>query len=260
MLERAIKESEQESKDTDTTSSKMNDQKSNNIENSSSATQIIDGKEVTKPIIESETNKPIATKNLSTLNEESDSVLDQESTKNEKSEHTSDTNDSNSSKRPSMTVRRSQRSVKRVKKATIQTERATKSGRRGKSSRSQANHGTSAEGRTNNHTSKSNSEINLNKPVKPRLPPARTSLNEMRRRVSAILEFISRTQWELSQDQQTKEELIKFVENEEFIKKVSDVYDRYNETLVMMDDLTRQLLLWEQKYSFNKIEINKGEE
>lgn len=73
----------------------------------------------------------------------------------------------------------------------------------------------------------------------------------MRRRVSAILEFISRTQWELSEDQSDREEFVRFVENQHFVEKVDTIYNGYNESLSMMDDLTRELLLWEKKYSNN---------
>ncbi|CAI4835873.1 CQS_1a_G0053630.mRNA.1.CDS.1 [Saccharomyces cerevisiae] len=98
---------------------------------------------------------------------------------------------------------------------------------------------------------KRSADIGTDKPVKPRLPPQRTSLNEMRRRVSAILEFISRTQWELSEDQSDREEFVRFVENQHFVEKVDTIYNGYKESLSMMDDLTRELLLWEKKYSNN---------
>ncbi|CAI4038940.1 hypothetical protein SMKI_06G2920 [Saccharomyces mikatae IFO 1815] len=99
--------------------------------------------------------------------------------------------------------------------------------------------------------SRRSADIGTDKPVKPRLPPQRTSLNEMRRRVSAILEFISRTQWELSEDQSDREEFVRFVENQHFVEKVDTIYNGYKESLSMMDDLTRELLLWEKKYSSN---------
>ena len=106
------------------------------------------------------------------------------------------------------------------------------------------------------NNSNANSEPDINKPVKPRLPPQRTSLNEMRRRVAAILEFISRTQWELSQEQGSKNDLVRFVENQQFIKQVDDIYDSYDGSLKLMDDLTRSLLLWEKKYS-NEAPLNQ---
>ena len=96
---------------------------------------------------------------------------------------------------------------------------------------------------------KTQNDIDITKPVKPRLPPQRTSLNEMRRRVAAILEFISRTQWELSQDQKGRDYLVEFVENQEYISKIDSIFQNYNTSLALMDDLTRQLLLWEKKYA-----------
>lgn len=95
----------------------------------------------------------------------------------------------------------------------------------------------------------SKAEIGINKPMKPRIPPQRTSLNEMRRRVTAILEFISRTQWELSESHSSKEELVRFVENEQFVDQVDSIFEKYDHSFKLMDDLTRSLLLWEKKYS-----------
>ncbi|CAR29220.1 ZYRO0G03498p [Zygosaccharomyces rouxii] len=92
-------------------------------------------------------------------------------------------------------------------------------------------------------------ELGVNKPMKPRLPSQRTSLNEMRRRVGAILEFISRTQWELSEDQSSRDDLIRFVENQQFVQQVDTIFESHDHTLKLMDDLTRSLLLWEKKYS-----------
>lgn len=92
-------------------------------------------------------------------------------------------------------------------------------------------------------------DIGINKPMKPRLPPQRTTLSEMRRRVSAILEFISRTQWELSEEHSSKDDLVRFVENEQFIDQVDSIFEKYDEGFKLMDDLTRALLLWEKKYS-----------
>ncbi|GAV55509.1 hypothetical protein ZYGR_0AV01410 [Zygosaccharomyces rouxii] len=92
-------------------------------------------------------------------------------------------------------------------------------------------------------------DLGVNKPMKPRLPSQRTSLNEMRRRVAAILEFISRTQWELSEDQSSRDDLIRFVENQQFVRQVDTIFESHDRTLKLMDDLTRSLLLWEKKYS-----------
>lgn len=145
---------------------------------------------------------------------------------------------------------------------SLKNQRRSKRTKRSKSNGSTSNNGSNAVDKpakhskrnaNNSHRDKndnSNSnEIDINKPVKPRLPPSRTTINEMSRRVSAILEFISRTQWELSQDQQTKEDLIKFVENDEFLVKIDDIYNSFNDSLTLMDNLTRNLLIWEKKYT-----------
>lgn len=105
-----------------------------------------------------------------------------------------------------------------------------------------------ANGRSRNNTG-ARGEISIDKPMKPRIPPQRTSLNEMRRRVSAILEFISRTQWELSESHSSRDELVRFVENQQFIEQVDSIFEKYDHSFKLMDDLTRSLLLWEKKYS-----------
>ncbi|SCU87436.1 LADA_0E03994g1_1 [Lachancea dasiensis] len=95
-------------------------------------------------------------------------------------------------------------------------------------------------------------DIGINRPIKPRIPSQGTSMNEMRRRVSAILEYISRTQYELSEDQLEKQKLTEFVENEEFFKKVDTIYSSFDESLKMMDDLTGKLISWEKRYTVDQ--------
>ncbi|CEP64775.1 Cti6p LALA0_S13e02718g [Lachancea lanzarotensis] len=102
-----------------------------------------------------------------------------------------------------------------------------------------------------NENSSNTSDIGISKPIKPRLPTQRTSLNEMRRRVGAILEFISRTQLELSDDQVEKHKFTEFVDNQEFIKKVDLIYVNFDDSLKTMDELTRKLLVWEKKYALD---------
>ncbi|SCU81126.1 LAFA_0C02872g1_1 [Lachancea sp. 'fantastica'] len=104
---------------------------------------------------------------------------------------------------------------------------------------------------SSNDTSSNTSDIGISKPIKPRLPTQRTSLNEMRRRVGAILEFISRTQLELSDDQIEKHKFTEFIDNQEFVKKVDVVYSNFDDSLKTMDELTRKLLMWEKKYAVN---------
>lgn len=123
----------------------------------------------------------------------------------------------------------------------------------GTSRKANRNNRNGAEGATNgrgrNNTAGARGDIGIDKPMKPRIPPQRTSLNEMRRRVSAILEFISRTQWELSESHSSKDELVRFVENQQFIEQVDSIFEKYDHSFKLMDDLTRSLLLWEKKYS-----------
>lgn len=137
------------------------------------------------------------------------------------------------------------------------SQRGPKTGRRGKQAgvsknndgRTRKNTGINGNDSNNNGTSSGKTDIGINKPMKPRLPPQRTTLGEMRRRVSAILEFISRTQWELSEEHSSKDELVRFVENEQFIEQVDSIFEKYDQSFKLMDDLTRALLLWEKKYS-----------
>ncbi|ONH66304.1 putative histone deacetylase complex subunit cti6 [Cyberlindnera fabianii] len=92
------------------------------------------------------------------------------------------------------------------------------------------------------------SGIDFNKPTKPRLPQQRTTINEMRRRVSAILEFIGRTQVDIAAEQGDKDELTKYVDDEESKKRIESLFDSYTGSLEQMDALTRKLLVWESKF------------
>ncbi|CAB4254267.1 similar to Saccharomyces cerevisiae YPL181W CTI6 Protein that relieves transcriptional repression by binding to the Cyc8p-Tup1p corepressor and recruiting the SAGA complex to the repressed promoter [Maudiozyma barnettii] len=104
----------------------------------------------------------------------------------------------------------------------------------------------------NNSNSKSKDklvDVTANNSVKPRLPSQRTTMNEMRRRTSAILEFISRTQWDLENVQLERDDLIRFVENDQFIEKIDNIFSQNKEALTVMNDLTQKLLNWEKHYS-----------
>ncbi|KAH7591116.1 PHD-finger [Nakaseomyces glabratus] len=121
---------------------------------------------------------------------------------------------------------------------------------KGRNSRKQNSKASSANGSDNDKNK--TADIGINKPVKPRLPPPRTTLNEMRRRVTAIMEFLSRTQWELEAEIRNKEDLTKFVENEQFVKETEVIFDNTNKNLSLMNDLTKKLINWETKYSVNE--------
>ncbi|CAM9015741.1 unnamed protein product [Wickerhamomyces anomalus] len=92
------------------------------------------------------------------------------------------------------------------------------------------------------------STIDFNKPTKPRLPNQRTTMNEMRKRVAAILEFIGRTQVDIATEQDDKSELTKYVEDDVHKEKIEKLFENYNGSLELMDGLTRKLLIWEEKY------------
>lgn len=260
MLEKAIKESKRASGDSgedimmdeDDVEDEDDNDTASTVENSSAMIDAPSNTEQNNRTDEIKEPKPVIGKKLSTVKEELDpSGPTKDSIRSNTPDQLSEASNTSLKIVPTP-VRKSQRGVKRPRRATTPTDRILKGSRRGKSARTGNDNNHTEAGSTQGNASKTNSDVTLEKPVKPRLPPARTTLNEMRRRTSAILEFISRTQWELSEDQQTKEDFTKFVENSEFINKVNGVYDKYNESLSLMDDLTRNLLLWEQKYSFNK--------
>lgn len=146
------------------------------------------------------------------------------------------TKDEPLSSRSASTHSNSEEDSKRPKKSKRGPNRCNRSSANGNGTRA----GTPQKGRQ---------EVGINKPMKPRLPSQRTSLNEMRRRVAAILEFISRTQWELSKDQSSRDDLVRFVENQQFVRQVDTIFESHDRTLKLMDDLTRSLLFWEKKYS-----------
>lgn len=68
----------------------------------------------------------------------------------------------------------------------------------------------------------------IDRPCKPRVLTARTSMGEMRKRVAAILEFIGRTQIEMAA--------------------ANDEENGSYASIPMMEELTRELLHWEQRY------------
>ncbi|CCD26699.1 Cti6p NDAI_0I01300 [Naumovozyma dairenensis CBS 421] len=101
----------------------------------------------------------------------------------------------------------------------------------------------------NSNNTYNDNDIALSKSVKPRIPPKRTTMNEMRRRSAAILEYISRTQWELSGEQASRDQIARFVDNDKFIKeKIDSIYDKHNDLLKSMDELAKQVIHWEEKY------------
>ena len=137
-------------------------------------------------------------------------------------------------------------SSKDKQKAIKKPNRVAKKPRRTKSKRNLT------DGRrtnSNNKNKEKSVDVTATNSVKPRLPSQRTTMNEMRRRTSAILEFISRTQWDLENVQKERADLIRFVENDQFVEKIDHIFTQNNEALTMMNELTQNLLNWEKNYS-----------
>ncbi|AMD21325.1 HER046Wp [Eremothecium sinecaudum] len=166
------------------------------------------------------------------------------------------TNKQSPSPAPSSTTRKRTRGKSANSNSSSEDDGSRKKSRRGGTRNSSSATGDASPpgARGNSSTSEitANSDISINKPIKPRLPTQRTSLSEMQRRINAILEFLSRTQVEFSQDERGKNHLVQFVENDAFMTKINDIFKDYDRSLKMMDSLTRKLLLWEQKYSSNR--------
>ncbi|CAI5760695.1 unnamed protein product [Candida verbasci] len=74
---------------------------------------------------------------------------------------------------------------------------------------------------------------------KPRYDNEKASIYELRKRTGAILEWLGRSQIELQDEIQSKQKLF---ENE------SISLDSYNENLKSMENLTNQIISWEEKY------------
>ena len=90
-------------------------------------------------------------------------------------------------------------------------------------------------------------EISLDKPSKPRLPTPNVTLQEMHKRVGAIMEFVSRTKKEIEDLQSQDPELLRYVENQEFIEKFKEFNNI--EILNRMDVLTEKLLQWKENFA-----------
>lgn len=77
----------------------------------------------------------------------------------------------------------------------------------------------------------------LTQASKPRYVNDKSSIYELRKRISAILEWLSRSQIELEEEKETKKEL-----------EDSGLLANYDVSLGMMQGLTSKILEWEEKY------------
>lgn len=101
---------------------------------------------------------------------------------------------------------------------------------------------------------RSKEEIDADKPTKPRLPQPRISLYEMRKRTSAILEFLVRTQSDLKYEFENGVDITEFIDdntskseiNKDEIK--TRLENGYKDSVNLMENLTRKIIDWNTKY------------
>lgn len=92
--------------------------------------------------------------------------------------------------------------------------------------------------KTNNDGPSYSKEELINQPSKPRFVNDKSSIYELRKRISAILEWLSRSQLELEEEKSKK---LPMDTN-------GDLINNFNENLGSMQTLTGQILEWEEKF------------
>lgn len=86
-------------------------------------------------------------------------------------------------------------------------------------------------------------------PYKPRYVSSQSSIYDLRKRTSAIIEWIARTQYDLEQERNYKFELFSFTpDSEATIEEKNALEVSYNDKLVMIDDLQRKINEWEIQF------------
>ncbi|CAL1194015.1 unnamed protein product [Candida parapsilosis] len=86
-------------------------------------------------------------------------------------------------------------------------------------------------------------------PYKPRYVSAQSSIYDLRKRTSAIIEWIARTQYDLQQERNYKFELFSFAPDSEATQEEKRALESsYNDKLVMIDDLQRKINEWEIQF------------
>jgi hypothetical protein len=87
----------------------------------------------------------------------------------------------------------------------------------------------------------------INQASKPRYVGEKSSIFELRKRTSAILEWLGRSQVELGEEKMSKIELFNYKENASS-EENRKVIQNFNENLKLMEQLTESILAWEQKF------------
>ncbi|KAI5910826.1 Histone deacetylase complex subunit CTI6 [Candida parapsilosis] len=86
-------------------------------------------------------------------------------------------------------------------------------------------------------------------PYKPRYVSAQSSIYDLRKRTSAIIEWIARTQYDLQKERNYKFELFSFAPDSEATQEEKRALESsYNDKLVMIDDLQRKINEWEIQF------------
>lgn len=87
-------------------------------------------------------------------------------------------------------------------------------------------------------------------PSKPRFVSDKSSIFELRKRTGAILEWLGRTQVELEDEKMSKIQLFNYKENssDQLAQENARVINDYEDNFLLMQKLTEQILVWEQKY------------
>lgn len=86
-------------------------------------------------------------------------------------------------------------------------------------------------------------------PYKPRNVNSQSSIYDLRKRTSAIIEWIARTQYDLQQERNYKFELFSFApDSEATLEEKRALEVSYNDKLVMIDDLQRKINDWEIQF------------
>lgn len=90
------------------------------------------------------------------------------------------------------------------------------------------------------------------KPFKANIPNARINMNEMNRRIFSIIDFVSNTQSNLTNEEEFKNNLFKMNDNE-MSPGAADLkaklIDCYNESVLELDNLTNLLNVWQSEFS-----------
>ena len=88
----------------------------------------------------------------------------------------------------------------------------------------------------------------VKQPSKPRFVNDKSSIYELRKRTGAILEWLGRSQLEYQEERNNKKIIFDYKENGEVPSESQKVLQSFDENLASMEELTRGIFAWEEKY------------